>query len=422
MPVVLRPEDSMPRPFRDFVAGTVAASLLMVATSFPVSAADDAVKAVAAAYDATGRALAAELVKSADANILLSPYSIGTAMAMALSGARGATEQDMAKVLKLTMPGPEMREANAQLIAALNGLGKAGADGNATPIKLDVANALFVAGKDNLVSRDYVALVHDKFGAEVFSGIDLAAINGWVKKKTEGKIDKLLDQVSPDAVAMLLNAVYFKAPWAAPFNKDQTEDNTFNLSADRQIKVPMMQRTGPYAVVAGDGFNAIRLPYADKSLGMIIAVPTAIDGLKSASERLDAASVTKLATVLAKDAGRQITLSLPRFKATYEADLIQAFKQMGMSLPFDPLKSDFAGITGQQNSEGVLTISQIKHKAVVEVTEEGTEAAAATSVEILARSARARPEEFAVDRPFLFFIVDDSTGTVLFEGRIVDPR
>jgi len=413
----------MPRPFTALVVGTVAGSFLMAAaTTAPAAAADETLKAVAAAYDATGRALVAELAKSSDKNILLSPYSIGTAMAMALSGARGATEQDMAKVLKLTMPGPEMREANAQLIAALNGLGKAASGGNAAPIKLDVANALFVAGKDNLVSRDYVALVHDKFAAEVFAGVDLAAINGWVKQKTEGKIDKLLDQVSPDAVAMLLNAVYFKAPWATPFNKDQTEDNTFNLSADRQIKVPMMQRTGPYAAVAGDGFNAIRLPYADQTLSMIVAVPTAIDGLAAASERLDAAAVTKLAIVLAKDAGRQITLSLPRFKATYEADLIQPFKQMGMSLPFDPLKSDFAGITGQQNSEGVLTISQIKHKAVVEVAEEGTEAAASTSVEILARSARARPEEFAVDRPFLFFIVDDSTGTVLFEGRIVDPR
>jgi serpin B len=151
-------------------------------------------------------------------------------------------------------------------------------------------------------------------------------------------------------------------------------------------------------------------------------VPTAIDGLTALNQKLDAESVSKLAIGLSANASRQVALALPRFKATYEADLIAPFKQMGMTLPFDALKADFAGITGQQNAEGVLAIGQIKHKAVVEVAEEGTEAAAATGVEILARSARPqRPEEFLVDRPFLFFIADNSTGAILFEGRIVDP-
>jgi serpin B len=404
------------------LAALVAGTCLLAATT---QAADDATKAVASAYDATGRTLAGELAKSADANanILLSPYSIGTAMAMALSGARGATEQDMATALKLTMPGAEMREANAALIAALNKLGTAApGGGNTAPIKLNVANALFVAGKDSLVSRDYVTLVHDKFSAEVFAGVDVGAINGWVKTRTEGKIEKLLDEVSPNAAAVLLNAVYFKAPWATPFNKEQTEDAAFHLSADRQVKVPTMRHTGHYAVLVGDGFSAIRLPYANDALGMVIVVPTEIGGLAKVGEKLDAESVVKLVFGLSANPGRQIALSMPRFKATYEADLIPAFKQIGMKLPFEPLKADFGGIVGQPNAEGVLSIGQIKHKAVVEVAEEGTEAAAATGVEILARSARPqRPEEFVVDRPFLFFIADNSTGTILFEGRIADP-
>ena len=385
--------------------------------------ADDTVTAVAAAYAAAGRALAGELAKSSARNVVLSPYSIGTAMAMVLSGAHGATGQEMAKVLRLTMPPADIREANARLIATLDGLGKAISEGKDSPIKLAVANALFVAGKDGLVSRDYIALVHDKFAAEVFSGVDLAEINGWVQTRTDGKIDKLLDRVSPDTAAMLLNAVYFKAAWATPFETDQTTDGPFNLSAGRQIKVPMMQQTGSYALAAGEGFKAIRLPYADRRLGMIIAVPAVIDDLNAVSERLDAAAVSRLAGSLATDDGQEVALSMPRFKATYEADLIEAFMAMGMTLPFDPHKADFGGITGRQKSEGLLTIGQIKHKAVVEVGEEGTEAAAATAVE-MARGAfqPTQPEKFAVDRPFLFFIVDGSTGTVLFEGRIVDPR
>jgi len=295
-------------------------------------------------------------------------------------------------------------------------------EGKAAPINLNIANALFVAGKDSLVSRDYVTLVHDKFSAEVFSGVDVGAINGWVKTRTEGKIEKLLDEVSPNVAAVLLNAVYFKAPWAAPFNKEQTADAPFNVAADRQVNVPTMRHTGHYTVLAGDGFSAIRLPYANDALGMVIVVPAEIDGLAKVSEKLDAESVAKLVFGLSSNPGRQIALSMPRFKATYEADLIPAFKAMGMKLPFDALKADFGGVVGQPNAEGVLSIGQIKHKAVVEVAEEGTEAAAATGVEILARSARVqRPDEFMVDRPFLFFIADNSTGAILFAGRIVDP-
>jgi len=420
-------------------------------------------QALTTAYNASGQELFRQFA-SAPGNIVFSPYSIGTAMAMALSGARGETEKQMAAVLKLGMPRAAMEAANASALAILNGYDKSAvppecpagmsldgrmckgprtaqggcpipmrADGSqcAGPskfppsAKLAIANALMLtkAGAGGVVSPDYVALLKDKYAAEVFKDAQLADVNAWVNRKTEGKIDKILDRLDPSAPAVLLNAVYFKAAWLSTFKKPNTKDEDFNLSPSAKVQVPTMHQTGSYAVMMYPGFRAIRLPYVVRSLGMVVVVPERVDGVRELGQRLDAEGVSKLLADVQRAPFKRVELALPRFKATYKAELVGPFQQAGLTLPFDRARADFSGMTGKPSGKDGLMIGQIVHRAVIEVEEEGTEAAAATAIVMVPTAAMpVTPEPFRVDRPFLIYLVDDLTGAILFQGRISDPR
>jgi serpin B len=212
--------------------------------------------------------------------------------------------------------------------------------------------------------------------------------------------------------------------WLTIFNKSATIDEFFSLSRSRQELVPMMQQRAFHAVVQRDGYRAIRLPYAVRTLAMIVALPDEVDGLAAMSAKLDTTEFTALTAGLRAAPARLTALSLPRFKAEFSADLKQPFQLAGMRLAFDLHRADFSGLTGLPSSQAPAAIDQIAHRAVIDVAEEATEAAAATAVAVIT-SAAPRPIEpvrFRVDRPFLYYIVDDTTGAVLFQGRIVDPR
>jgi serpin B len=144
--------------------------------------------------------------------------------------------------------------------------------------KLAVADALMLTRHGGLVAKSYEALVKDKYAAEVFQNATIGDVNGWVNRKTEGKIDQILDRLDPDSAAVLLNAVYFKAKWAAVFSKDATKDEAFNLTSSQKVPVAMMHKIAIYKLVARPGYRAIRLPYNVGALGMIIVLPDAIDG------------------------------------------------------------------------------------------------------------------------------------------------
>jgi serpin B len=382
---------------------------------------------------------------------------------MALAGARGDTEREMIAVLKHRLAREEIDAANASVLATLNGYDKSAvpptcpagmplngkrceavpaaggecrfparregelcvADPSYPPsAKLSVADALMLAQRGDLISKQYAALLKDKYAAEVFEGARLDTINGWVARKTEGRIDKILDQLDPSSAAVLLNAVYFKAKWASVFSKSATRDGTFNLTAAEQVSVPTMHKIGAYALVARQGYRAIRLPYDVDALGMIVVLPDTIDGLAGVAARLGADEPAQLfAALRAPGARSQVDLALPRFKVAFKAGLGSLFQQAGMQLAFDPRRADFSGMTGRPLSEARLSIGAILHRAVIDVMEDGTEAAAATAVSMVATSAPARqPDKFHVDRPFLFYIVDDATGAILFQGRVSDPR
>jgi serpin B len=416
-----------------------------------------------AAYNASGQDLFWHFSSTSRDNIVFSPYSIGAAMAMALSGARGETETQMAAALKHTLLRAEMEDANAQVQAKLNGYGvskpfcaagmvaegqlckgpRRAGGGCAFPARLDgeqcveavrvppsaklaVANALMLVKAGEAVLPDYLSLLREKYGAEVFRNVQLDDVNNWVDRKTEKKISKILEKLDPDTAAILLNAVYFKASWRSPFEKQATIDETFNLTPGETAKVPTMRRVGSYAVVKQAGFRAIRMPYAVTSLGMVIVLPEKIDGLREVTAQLDARELGRLLAALRGAPAKAVDLALPRFKANFTADLISPFAQVGMRLPFDPTGADFSGITGKAAAQGGLYISAITHRAVIEVDEEGAEAAAATLIGMQPAAAPLQPppppEPFRVDRPFLFYLVDNATGAILFQGRIMDPR
>jgi leukocyte elastase inhibitor len=376
-------------------------------------------RALTAAYNASGHDLFKRLADK-PGNILLSPYSIGTAMAMLLSGARGDTEKEMAAVLRHSLARPEIAEANGRALAILNGYDKAQLF-SPRPARLRAANALMLtkAGGD-IVAPSYAALLKDRYAAEVFRDADVARVNAWVSERTEGKIKKILDRLDPATALAVLNAVYFKASWQWTFRKADTRDEDFNLSASAKVRVPTMRQHGDFRVLAGSGYRAIQLPYSVKALSMVIVLPDTIDGATALARRLDAKEMARMLAGPKKTS--PVALAMPRFKAAFKTSLVSVFREMGMTRPFDEGRADFSGITGGATSAAPIVIDQVVHSAVIEVDEEGTEAAGATVGSAVVVSAPPPPQIFNIDRPFLFYIVDDATGAILFLGRISDPR
>ena len=420
--------------------------------------------ALAAAYNASGAQLFDHLAKS-PGNIVFSPYSIGTAMAMALAGARGETAAEMAKVLMHGLTDAEIDAANAEVLAILAGYDHSGDPwicpagmtvkdhqceaqplgdkrlcghemrlegdrcvGNASPppfAKIATANALVLSRRGELISERYGELLRKNYAADIFGSAGIADINRWVARKTDGKIATILDRLDSNTAAVLLNAVYFKARWETVFEPKDTRNEAFNLARSRTVEVPLMNLTSDFALVPRRGYRAIRLPYAAAALGMVVVLPDEVEGLGEVARRLDAKETTELFAALRDpQALKEVALTLPRFRASYAANLVGPFQEAGMKMAFDSEKADFSGMTDQPPLPGSLYIDQVVHRAVIEVAEESTEAAAATAVAITARSlAKAvKPETFRVDRPFLFYVVDEATGAILFQGRITDPR
>jgi serpin B len=362
-----------------------------------------------AAYNGLGQRLLKEFADK-PGNVVFSPYSIGTAMAMALAGARNETEIEMARVLGLDLPPDEVSKANAAVLASLHKTSSAS-------LELNLANALVLANEQWAISADYIATLQKDYGAEVFRGGDLATVNAWVKQKTNGKIDSILDHLDRDTVLVLLDAVYFKASWQSMFTSRATQEALFHLSNGTTTNVPMMNTHGHFALVKMKDYRAIRLPYEGARVSMVVILPDS--GITGVMQRLNGEELQHLFVSLRSTPQQPVELSLPRFKANFEANLVQPFLKLGMRRAFDPQTADFSGITGKP----LLRIGQIEHRAVIDVTERGTEAAAVTTVEAEATSSHAvQPEAFLVDRRFLFAVVDGETDAILFQGLIVDPR
>ncbi|WP_435011407.1 serpin family protein [Tundrisphaera lichenicola] len=351
-------------------------------------------------------------------NLFFSPGSLSTALAMTYAGAREETAQEMARTLHFSMPQERLHAAFGSLLKALDpGDSKRG-------YRLSIANRLW--GKKGLhYLPAFLSIVKDQYRAGLeeldFTATEQARsrINDWVERQTEGKI---VDLIPPDVLdartrLVLTNAIYFKGDWSTPFPKGATKEEPFHLAADRAVPAPLMHRQENLRFWAGDGLKALELPYGEGDLSMVVLLPDAIDGLPALETGL---APEKLDKWIAGLRSKSVQVALPRFKMTSQFTLGDVLTKMGMPLAFDQLDADFSGMTIQEE----LYIEEVVHKAFVDVNEEGTEAAAATGV-IMAPRAMAVPTPpvvFRADHPFLFLIRDTRSGSLLFLGRMADPR
>lgn len=346
---------------------------------------------------------------SKEGNLFFSPYSVSTALGMTYAGARDNTAKEMADVLHFQMDQTKLHSAfkdlNGELAASARKSGQ----------KLNIANALVLTGGG--VGGGYKDLLKANYDAEIFNG-GLDTINTWVKGKTEGKIDKILEALDTNSVCVLLNAIYFKGIWHSQFMKSSTTDAPFSVSETRKITVPLMYQKSDFKIIEENDFQAVSIPYKGNNLSMVILLPRPSAGLAALEKQLTPHVLNGWLAKLDKERVQKVKLYLPKFKLETGYDLKNPFQKMGMNDAFQENIADFRGMGFLR--KGDVWIGQIKHKAFVEVNEEGTEAAAATAVEMVTKSVQYDPI-FRADHPFLFIIRDNASGSILFLGRMVDP-
>jgi serpin B len=337
---------------------------------------------------------------------------------MAYAGAHGSTASEMAKALHFTMPPDKLHPAMGALLRDLNATHEG--------YQLSVANALW-AQQGYTFLDTFLSLLKTDYGAGLnqvnFRGATEAArltINQWVEQKTQDKIKDLLQPgaLRPDTRLVLTNAIYFKGDWETPFDKAQTKDEDFHLSPAQAATTPLMHREGRFSYFDGGTFQILEIPYKSKELSMIVFLPKDAGGLSALEPSITGSNLQqwlgKLASV------PKVIVTMPKFKMTQQFELGSTLSAMGMPQAFSG-SADFSGMTGHRD----FAISEVIHKAYVDVNEEGTEAAAATAVTMRALAMRAPegpPPVFRADHPFVFMIRDNRSASILFMGRMADPR
>jgi len=353
-------------------------------------------------------------IRSDSGNLFFSPYSISTALAMTYAGARGETEHQMAETLHFTLPQERLHPAFNALDLAL------ASEGNEN-FRLDIANALW--GQVGYYFRsDFLDLLATNYDAGMWlvNFIEDAErarikINDWVSEHTENKIENLLPPGVVDSLTRLglTNAIYFHVSWLFPFSESATEENTFTLLDNSKVTVQMMSEVEELRYAEGEGYQAVELPYKNGDASMIIILPT-LDKFNEFETTLNAERVSDIVENLEYG---NVYLKMPKFEFEKSLALGQILQEMGMSAAFDLSKADFSGIDDNRD----LYITNVLHKAFISVNENGTEAAAATAVIVGTTGVSPPPIEMSIDHPFIFMIRHNSTGAILFFGRVLDP-
>src|SRR5213595_2650061 len=348
---------------------------------------------------------------SPDSNLFVSPLSAAMALAMAYNGAGGATQAEMQRVLQLDgMTLDDVDQSYRSLIGLLRGLDP--------QVAFTLANSVWY-DRRYAPTSEFLDATRTYFDARV-EGLDFGSptaaptINAWVSDQTHGKIPTIVpDPVPQDAVAYLINAIYFKGSWTARFDQSLTRPGTFKLASGAAATVPMMQhgRTVPIGIASANGVTVLDLPYGGDAFSMTIALPQDAAGIDSLVQGLT--EERWRGWVAALDSG-SFEVIMPKFTLRYGLTMNDVLRALGMPSAFcDAPHPDFTRL----NPSGALCISDVRHKTFVDVNEEGTEAAAATSVEIGVTSL---PASVQVDRPFVFAIRERLSGTILFLGRVMN--
>lgn len=353
-------------------------------------------------------------------NLFCSPYSISIALAMTYAGARGETATEMADALHYTLAQEELHPAFNWLDLTLESRGADAEGSDGEPFRLSVVNATWgQAGYPFL--EDYLDVLAINYGAGLRTMDFVGApdpsrieINDWVTDQTEGRIEDLLPEgsITSDTRLVLTNAIYFNAAWANKFDEDFTRDGEFTLIDGSTVTTDMMHQEETFGYVAGEGYQALELPYDGNEISMVVLLPDA-GTLPAFEASLDAAAIHEITDSIEY---QQVAVTMPRFTFDSGFSLVETMRTLGMEQAF----TGAADLSGMAEG-GDLMITDIFHKAFVLVDESGTEAAAATAVVVGETSVEPPALEMTVDRPFLFLIRDIETGAVLFLGRVLDP-
>jgi serpin B len=358
-------------------------------------------------------------LKSEEGNLFYSPYSISMALAMTYAGARTETETQMADALDFLLAQDRLHPAFNELALELDSRGEGAQGKDGEGFRLNIVNAIW-GQKDYNFLTDFLDVLAVNYGAGLrvldFMGApeeSRVTINDWVADQTEGRIEDLIPPGLINSLTRLVltNAIYFNAAWLNPFDEDITRDGDFYLLDGSQVTVPMMSQSEHLGYAEGDGYVAVELPYDGEELSMVILLPDS--GQFEAFE--SSLSAEPVAGIIESLDYREVDLTMPKFEFDSEFSLSAALSALGMPIAFTT-GADFSGMTGNHD----LYIADVVHQAFVSVDEAGTEAAAATAV-VMELTAIPDVVEVTVDRPFIFFIRDIETGTILFVGRTLNP-
>ncbi|PWW37118.1 serpin B [Paenibacillus pabuli] len=349
-------------------------------------------------------------------NLLISPYSIAAAIGMAYNGSVGETRRQMAEVMGwLELEMEQVNASQAALQQLLTHPGKG--------IQIGIANSMWM--KDGIpVEETYQTALQQTYEAEIrtLNGQPAQAkeeINQWVKQHTEGMIPNLMQEPpAKETLMILVNAIAFDGNWMAEFDPEYTTDDEFKLANGKALSVRMMQQKKQFQYSENEDWQAVRLPYGDGQMHLLVVLPRegrTLDEIQQKllddPKRLDRGSEYSL-----------VELSLPRFRAEYGMNLKETLQQMGMEMAFDPYAANFTEMISPGPNLQVY-IGQVLHRAVMEVSEQGTVAAASTLVGMAAGSAPPTDwTKMEVNRPFMVAVVDKSTGAWLFAGNVNQPE
>ena len=346
-------------------------------------------------------------------NVMISPLSLNIALAMTWNGAKNETKEQMQQFLGLSQYTPE--QVNGYFQKMLSALPVTD-----NKVKLAIANAIWYNQTISLlpsfqeINRVWFNAAIRQLDFTKQSSVDI--INQWCSQNTNGMIDSIVEEIDPRTAMFLMNALYFKAPWTEPFDPSETRSLPFYSADGNIVNTPMMNKELSAPYLSNEHYKAVSLLYGNKAFSMTLILPQQNNSLSDLYKIL---ANDKEWLELSKKAPVKVNVFLPKFKFDYKIKLRDILIGLGMDIPFDGGRADFSGIA--DTSPLRLYISEVLQKTAIEVNEEGSEAAAVTSVEMRLTSMPAPPPEFRADRPFLFAITENSTGTILFIGKLEQP-
>lgn len=358
-----------------------------------------------------------EISEKEKGNLFYSPFSVSTALAMTYAGSAGRTEAEMAQVLHFQPNTPSFHQNFGAYLARL----AENAKGN---IEFEMANRLWV--EKNFKFKDsFFDLVNSAYGAstekaDFINNYEEArkVINEWVAQKTNRRIKDLIPVgvLDENTRMVLVNAIYFKGDWLHPFDSLETRNDVFHVEKGKDVTARFMKQTGYFNYATGEHCKMMRLPYKGDKQSMVVVLPNGIGDMDATEKEIQRIGFDKLKY----SAKQQLNISFPKFKMTMPLALKKYFKELNMLNSFEE-EADFS----KMDSTKRLYISEIVHKAFVEVDEKGTEAAAATAVVMAVKTDAALHIPivipFVADHPFLYYIVDNETNAILFMGRMCEP-